>query len=64
LDTSIDTIARTCQQLVEGGIDAALTRKHSANSARKCIFDGVAEAKLIALMCSSPPRGASDGRSS
>jgi hypothetical protein len=26
LDTSIDTIARTRQQLVEGGLDAALTR--------------------------------------
>ena len=49
LDTSIDTIARTRQQLVEGGIDAALTRKHSPNSARKRIFDGVGEAKLIAF---------------
>ena len=49
LDTSIDTIARTRQQLVEEGMDAALTRKHSPNSARKRIFDGVAEAKLIAL---------------
>ena len=57
LDTSIDTIARTRQQLVEGGIDAALTRKHSPNSARKRIFDGVGEAKLIALACSSPPKG-------
>ena len=38
LDTSIDTIARTRQQLVEGGIDAALTRKHSPNSARKRIL--------------------------
>jgi hypothetical protein len=57
LDTSTDTIARTRQQLVEGGIDAALTRGHSPNSARKRIFDGAAEAKLIALACSAPPRG-------
>jgi poly-gamma-glutamate capsule biosynthesis protein CapA/YwtB (metallophosphatase superfamily) len=57
LDTSIDTVARTRQQLVEGGLDAALTRKHSPNSARKRIFDGAAEAKLIALACSSPPKG-------
>ena len=57
LDTSIDTIARTRQQLVEGGLDAALTRKHSPNSARKRIFDGAAEAKLIALACSAPPKG-------
>ncbi len=57
LDTSLDTIARTRQQLVEGGIDAALTRKQSPNSARKRIFDGAAEAKLIALACSAPPKG-------
>jgi len=57
LDTSIDTIARTRQQLVEDGLDAALTRKHSPNSARKRTFDGAAEAKLIALACSPPPKG-------
>jgi len=59
LDTSIDTVARTRQQLVEGGLDAALTRKHSPRSARKRIFDGAAEAKLIALACSEPPKGRS-----
>lgn len=59
LDTSIDTVARTRQQLVEGGVDAALTRKHSPNSARKRLFDGAAEAKLIALACSAPPKGRS-----
>jgi hypothetical protein len=57
LDTSIDTIARTRQQLVEEGLDAALTRKHSPSSARPRIFDGAAEAKLIALACSAPPKG-------
>jgi hypothetical protein len=40
-----------------GGVEAALTRKHSPNSARKRIFDGAAEAKLIALACSPPPKG-------
>ena len=55
--TSIDTIARTRQQLVEGGLEAALTRTHSPNSARQRIFDGAAEAKLIALACSPPPKG-------
>ena len=34
-----------------------LTRKHSPNSARRRIFDGAAEAKLIALACSKPPKG-------
>ena len=57
LDTSIDTIARTRQLLVEEGLDAALIRKHSPKSARKRIFDGAAEAKLIALACSRPPKG-------
>jgi hypothetical protein len=57
LDTSLATIARTRQQLVEEGFEAVLTRKHSPNSARKRIFDGAAEAKLIALTRSAPPKG-------
>ena len=57
LDTSVDTVARTRQQLVEEGVETALTRKHSPASARRRIFDGVAEAKLIALACSEPPKG-------
>jgi transposase len=57
LDTSLATVARTRQQLVEEGFEAVLTRKHSPNSARKRIFDGAAEAKLIALTRSEPPKG-------
>ncbi len=57
LDTSIDTVARTRQQLVEEGLEGALARKHSPASARPRIFDGAAEAKLIALACSEPPKG-------
>jgi len=57
LDTSIATIGRTRQQLVEEGFDAVLTRKHSPASARARVFDGAAEAKLIALACSTPPAG-------
>ncbi len=57
LDTSVDTVARTRQQLVEEGVEAVLTRKHSPASARLRIFDGAAEAKLIALACSEPPKG-------
>jgi len=57
LDTSLSTVARTRQRLVEEGFDAVLTRKHSPNSARPRIFDGAAEAKLIALTCSQPPKG-------
>ena len=57
LETSVDTIARTRQRLVEQGFEAALTHHHSPASARVRIFDGAAEAKLIALACSEPPKG-------
>ncbi|WP_291688621.1 hypothetical protein, partial [Bradyrhizobium sp.] len=38
------------------GLHAVLHRKHSPRSARPRIFDGAAEAKLIALACSKPPK--------
>jgi hypothetical protein len=57
LDTSLSTVFRTRQRLVEEGFEAMLNRKHSPNSARRRIFDGAAEAKLIALACSPPPKG-------
>jgi hypothetical protein len=57
LDTSIATVERTRRQLVEEGFEAVLTRKYNANSARPRIFDGVAEAKLIALTLSAAPEG-------
>ena len=57
LDTSIPNIERTRRQLVEEGFDAVLARKTNPNSARRRIFDGVAEAKLIALTCGPAPAG-------
>jgi Homeodomain-like domain len=57
LETSVATAGRARRLLVEEGLDAALTRKQSPNSARRRIFDGAAEAKLIALACSAPPKG-------
>ncbi len=57
LETSVDAVARTRQRLVEERLEAALIRKHSPNSARRRIFDGAAEARLIALACSKPPAG-------
>jgi Homeodomain-like domain len=57
LETTVNTVARTRQRLVEEGFEAALTHKHSPASARPRIFDGAAEAKLIALACSKPPKG-------
>lgn len=57
LDTSINNVARTRQQLVEEGFEATLKRKYNPNSARPRIFDGAAEAKLIALTLSPAPEG-------
>ena len=57
LNTSVATVFRTRQQLVEEGFEAVLTRKYNANSARQRIFDGAAEAKLIALTCGPAPEG-------
>jgi len=57
LDTSVNNVSRTRQQLVEEGFEATLKRKYNPNSARPRIFDGAAEAKLIALTCSPAPEG-------
>jgi Homeodomain-like domain len=57
LDTSINNVGRLRQRLVEEGLEAALKRKQNPNSARERIFDGAAEAKLIALACSPAPEG-------
>ncbi len=57
LDTSIATVERTRRQLVEEGFEAVLARKYNPKSARPRIFDGAAEAKLIALTCGPAPAG-------
>ena len=57
LDTSVNTVGSTRRQLVEEGFEATLLRKYNPNSARPRIFDGAAEAKLIALACSPAPEG-------
>ena len=57
LDTSIATVERTRRQLVEEGFEAVLARKYNSNSAWRRIFDGAAEAKLIALTLSPAPEG-------
>ena len=57
LDTSIANIERTRRLLVAEGFEAVLTRKYNPNSARPRIFDGAAEAKLIALTLSPAPEG-------
>jgi hypothetical protein len=57
LGTGLTTVARIRQQLVAEGFESVLTPKRSPASARRRIFDGAAEAKLIALTCSEPPKG-------
>jgi len=57
LDSSIATVERTRRQLVEEGFEAVLARKYNPSSAPPRIFDGVAEAKLIALTLSPAPEG-------
>ncbi len=56
LETSTSTVLRTRRQLVEEGIEAALSRKTRLRPDAR-IFDGEKEAKLIALACSEPPEG-------
>jgi hypothetical protein len=51
-DSRIAAVERTRRQLVEEGFEAVLARKYKSNSARRRIFDGAAEAKLIALTLS------------
>ncbi len=56
LDTSLSTVHRVRQYLVESGLDAALyRRKPTGRQYRK--LDGAQEAQLIALACSAAPEG-------
>jgi transposase len=57
IEVSVATIERVRQRLVEQGLEAALVRKKQARPSRERTLDGRAEAKLIALACSSPPEG-------
>lgn len=56
LETSVSTVHRVRQALVEEGLAAALERrKPTGRQYRK--LDGAQEAQLIALACSAPPEG-------
>jgi transposase len=57
LDVSTDTIGRVRQRFVEQGLEAALARKKQDRPSRERTLDGRAEARLIALACSTPPVG-------
>jgi hypothetical protein len=57
LETNIIMVARTRAKLVNEGLDAVLARKKRARPPIEPIFDGEAQAQLIALACSKPPAG-------
>ena len=50
------TVARVRRQCVEAGLAAALARKRPDRVYAR-VFDGAAEAHLIAVACSAPPTG-------
>jgi transposase len=57
LDCGLRTVERVRQRFVERGLDQALGRKPQDRPSRERKFDGAAEARLIALACSAPPKG-------
>ena len=54
-----DTVCEARKRLVTRGFTAALERKKREHPAVPRLFDGEAEARLIALACSAPPEGQS-----
>ncbi len=56
LDVSLKTIARVRRACVDHGLDAALYRR-PPHTPRPRKLDGRAEAHLLALQCSPPPKG-------
>lgn len=57
IEVSSDTVARVRERFVEQGLETALVRKKQDQPSRERTLDGRAEAKLIALACSTPPNG-------
>jgi hypothetical protein len=57
LEVSTDTVERARRRFVELGLDAAWDRKQRERPPREIKLDGRAEARLIALACSTPPGG-------
>lgn len=57
LDSNEAMVARVRRQLVEEGMTAVLSRKKRETPPIQPIFDGEAQARLIALACSEPPAG-------
>ena len=57
LDTNMSMVGRVRETFVNEGFEAVFTRKKRETPPITPIFDGEAEARLIALACSEPPLG-------
>jgi len=57
LRMGVRTVERMRQRLVEHGLEDALVRRQREHPPRRRIWDGAAEARLVALACSTPPSG-------
>jgi Homeodomain-like domain len=57
LETNTTMAERVRAKFVEQGLEAVLTRKKRQIPPIEPIFDGEAQAQLIALACSEPPEG-------
>src|SRR5262249_35615792 len=57
LVASASVVYSVRKQLVEGGVEAVLSRKQSKTPDVSRIFDGEKETKLIEPACSKPPKG-------
>jgi hypothetical protein len=57
LDTNVTMVWRVRRKLVEEGLDAVLARKKRTTPPVAPIFDGKAQARLIALASSTSPEG-------
>ena len=57
LNTNMSMVGRVREKCVNEGIEAVFMRKKREAPPITPIFDGEAEARLIALACSEPPQG-------
>ncbi len=57
LETNPVHVARVRRTFVGEGLSAVFTRKKRETPPRRRVFDGAAEAGLVALACSEPPPG-------
>lgn len=57
LEVTVQTVERVRRQLVEEGFEAVLRRHPYRQKVSRRKVDGEAEAHLVALTCSEPPRG-------